>query len=137
MIYTVEEKHRMEQLLAAFSSYIFQSDEIDIAYSDKTGYVRLIIAEGADSVFFPIASFDDLLEMIIDDCLTDEEYRVNDYLGMDYDRVRRKLTPILSTLTEDREYCLHSMEERFSQWQQRCRRTHAQLQDDLHRLGFQ
>ena len=63
MVYTLEEKKKMDNLLAVFAEYTAQHEEFDIAYSDKTGYVRLIIAEHADAVFFKLENFDHLMEM--------------------------------------------------------------------------
>ena len=63
MVYAREEKERMDRLLAAFADYVESSDEMDVAYSPKSGYVRLITAEDADAVYFPIESYDAMLEM--------------------------------------------------------------------------
>ena len=106
MIYSSEEKLRMDRLLATFSDYVAHSQDIDIAYSDKSGFVRLIIEECADTVFFPITSFDDMLSMFLGDFLLNEETRVQDYQCIDYDRLRCRLTPRLSGLGEDSRYSL-------------------------------
>jgi hypothetical protein len=58
MVYTLEEKKKMDSVLQALAAYTAAHAEFDIAYSDKTGYVRLIIAEQADQVFFPLSGFD-------------------------------------------------------------------------------
>lgn len=71
MVYTAEEKNRMDRVLEAFRAYVASSRSMDVAYSEKTGYVRLIIAEYADSVFFPIRTADEFLKMFFFDILFD------------------------------------------------------------------
>ena len=134
MKYSPEEKLRMDRLLATFSDYVAHSQDIDIAYSDKSGFVRLIIEECADAVFFPITSFDDMLSMFLGDFLQDEETRVQDYQCIDYDRLRCRLTPRLSGLGEDSRYSLDFMDRYFAQWKERCLRSHAALRKELQQL---
>ena len=72
MIYTPEEKQRMDRLLEVFADYLANSTEIDVAYAKKTGYVELVIAENADYVYFPIENYDDMLQMFFYHVLCDE-----------------------------------------------------------------
>ena len=65
MVYTPEEKKRMDALVKVFEGFIADSNEIDVVYSGKKGYVRLIVEESADSVYFPIKDFDDMLNMFM------------------------------------------------------------------------
>ena len=112
MIYTPEEKGRIDRLLEAFRSYIDGQDYYDVVFSPKAGFLRVIV-EG--EIFFPLADFDDLLRMFIDDFLQDEESRVNHFLLRDFDHVRTLLMPHLNMLGEDREYTLQFMERKFDQ----------------------
>lgn len=81
MVYTIEEKKKMDDIARVFSQYVADSREIDLAYTEKTGYIRLIIEEYADPVFFPIADAEDLLEMFIYDNFEDELVRCGYYGG--------------------------------------------------------
>lgn len=115
MKYTSEEKCRMDRLLAVFADYVADSREFDIAYSDKTGYVRLIIDECADAVFFPLESYDEMLRMFVNDIHFDYEYS---YLYLNargrahgFQRACQHLRSLLNTLDADREYALAKLEQ--------------------------
>jgi len=116
MKYTPEEKQKMDKVMAAFADYVAQSKEIDIAYSDKSGYVRLIIDDGADPVFFLMESCDDLLQMFYFDIFCDMVYdarRINPELcleTMDFCAVRTRLLTYLDDLGEDREHACFQLE---------------------------
>ena len=69
MVYSSEEKARMDRLVEAFSEYIAASPEFDIAYTEKSGYLWLVIAEDAERIYFPIRSFDEMLDMLFHDVL--------------------------------------------------------------------
>ena len=71
MVYTPEEKEKMDKLLEAFADYTAQHPDFDVAYSDKSGYVRLITADCADSLFFPLKDFNDLMEMFCTEIVFD------------------------------------------------------------------
>lgn len=123
MVYTQNEKERMERLLEVFETYVAESTEIDIAYAEKTGYVRLIVDACADSMFFPITGFDDLLDMFVLDIIYDvmrEEYECNPALTnqtMNYGLVRQIVGTYLSKLDADREYAHAKAEEYITRWQ--------------------
>lgn len=113
MVYTQEEKMRMVQLLCIFADYVADSKEIDIAYSEKTGYVRLIIDEGADTVFFRIGNFDDMLIMFMSDIFMDfaeskmcSKNRVNSIL-----KAYQYLQNVLNTLEDNREYAQAKLDQ--------------------------
>ena len=97
MIYTQEEKKKMDNALQAFAEYTAASTEFDIAYSEKSGYVRLIIDEGADAVFFLLSGFEDLVDMFCMEIVSDEvkqKYDENPFLknqDVDYDAIRLRL----------------------------------------------
>lgn len=107
MVYTTEEKRKMDSVLAAFADYTAASKEFDIAYSDKTGYVRLIIEECADHVFFPLQSFEKLVEMFcmefifaeVNEMFSGGKYPEN--MEVDYDRVRFRIQRYIDVMDED------------------------------------
>lgn len=123
MGYTQEEKQRMHHLMKAFSGYVAAHKEIDVAYAEKTGYVRLIVAECADKVYFPIRDFDAMLQMFIEDVFADEIFQVSlqnenfRYSMVDFSKPCERLRAILTTLDEDREYALNKLD----QYMQHCR----------------
>lgn len=43
MVYTQKEKQKIDNLLMVFGDYLAANKNVDIAYSEKSGYVRLII----------------------------------------------------------------------------------------------
>ena len=115
MIYTPEEKQRIDRLIEAFRSYIDGQDYYDVVFSPKAGFLRVIVEEGCDEIYFPLDGFDDLLRMFIDDFLQDEESRVKHFLLRDFDHVRSLLMPHLNMLGEDREYAISLMERKFEE----------------------
>lgn len=104
MVYTPEEKKKMDNVIQAFAEYTANHREFDIAYSDKSGYVRLIIAENADSCFFSLGSFDELMDMFCMElvseeverqCSKDPDLKNRD---VDYDIVRRQIQDYISRM---------------------------------------
>ncbi len=97
MVYTAEEKKRMDNVIQAFAEYTAASDEFDIAYSDKSGYVRLIIADCADQVFFHLSGFNQLMDMFCMEIVSEEVEKLleeNPFLNnedVDYDAIRLRL----------------------------------------------
>ena len=76
MIYSPEEKARMDTLLQVFRDYVNSVEQYDIVYSEKAGFIRICVGEGADQIYFSITGFDHMLRMFIDDFLMDEEENV-------------------------------------------------------------
>lgn len=113
MIYTQDEKTKMDILLEAFRSYVDSREDYDVLWSPKAGFLRVIIGESSDQVYFLIAGFADMMRMFTDDFLADEEERVGHYLKRDYDRVRSLLAPRLDALEAYREEAYGIMEETF------------------------
>ena len=119
MKYTQEEKAKMDLVLEAFRSYIDGLDGYDVVYSQKAGYLRLIVDDTNDHIYFPIEGFEDMLRMLVDDHLHDEEVRVEHFLKLDYDRVRGLLIPRLDALGEYREEAYAVMEKTMDDCRQR------------------
>ena len=119
MYYPQEEKAKMDLLLEAFRSYIDGLDGYDVVYSQKAGYLRLIVDDTNDHIYFPIEGFEDMLRMLVDDHLHDEEVRVEHFLKLDYDRVRGLLIPRLDALGEYREEAYAVMEKTMDDCRQR------------------
>ena len=122
MVYSSEEKARMDRLVGAFSEYIAVSPEFDIAYTEKSGYLWLVIAEDAERIYFPIRSFDKMLDMLFHDVLFEHISRLPEPLTEEkswkagYEEVCNLLQQILSQLEADREHSLHKLEKSIAYW---------------------
>ena len=119
MIYTSEEKSRMDYLLNIFGDYIRSNKEFDIAYSEKLGYLSLVInpKHGIIEDVSPMKNFDALLEemffQISNDVLALKMVGYHDDIELfpeEMVELRRRVEPILNTMTEDREYCLAKLD---------------------------
>lgn len=106
MVYTPEEKKKMDNALYAFAEYTAVNTEFDIAYSDKTGYVRLIIDEHADPFFFTLSSFEDMIDMFCMEIVYDEvklqlerDPSLNNW-DVDYDAIRLQLQTYIDKIEE-------------------------------------
>ena len=111
MVYTPKEKQRMDRLFHAFSDYVRTHRFMDIAYTDKSGFVWLSVGEATDYLYSRIPDFDYMLKMFVDSYMMDEETRTGSYMRLDYNRLRSLLSPRFATLGDDAEYCLRFMEE--------------------------
>ncbi len=104
MVYTPDEKKRMDNALAAFADYTASHTDFDIAYSDKSGYVRLITAACADRFFFPIGSFAELVDMFCMELVSEAvEAQINanpqlENRDVDYDSIRRRIQGYIDTM---------------------------------------
>lgn len=122
MVYAPEEKLKMDRLMEIFADYVAASDEIDIAYTDKTGFVQLVIAENSDYFFFPIQGYDDMLQLFFYHILCDEVElalkRDPDLRNqtMDYSIPYERLRAILDTMDEDRDYAMDKLEKFIDHW---------------------
>jgi len=120
MIYSQEEKAKMDALLRAFQTYIHQQEHYDVLYSEKAGYLRVIVGKNCDEIYFPITGFADMMRMFTDDFLSDEEKRAGHYLKRDYDHVRSLMAPRLDTLGSHRGEAQDIMEKTFEACRLRC-----------------
>lgn len=122
MVYTRKEKQKIDSLLMVFGDYLATNKNVDIAYSEKSGYVRLIIDECADSVFFKIESFDDMLEMFFYDVLSDEvdaAWRKDPNLTnqtMDYSIPYKRLKVYVDVMGPEREYAQKKLDTFITFW---------------------
>ena len=119
MIYTAEEKSRMDYLLTTFGEYIRSNKEFDIAYSEKLGYLSLVIntKHGIIEDVSPLKDFDALLEemflQIGNDVLALKMAGYHDDIELfpeEIVEVRRRVEAILNTMSQDREYCLAKLD---------------------------
>ena len=109
----------MDYLLNIFGDYIRSNKEFDIAYSEKLGYLSLVInpKHGIIEDVSPMKNFDALLEemffQISNDVLALKMVGYHDDIELfpeEMVELRRRVEPILNTMTEDREYCLAKLD---------------------------
>lgn len=123
MVDTLKEKQRMDELVEAFRGYIREQNYFDIVYSEKIGYLRIVLAENADETVIRLGSFDEILETLIDDMLMEEAEKLPktaiepDYQSIDLEKVRGRLLEIFENLQE-KAYCTAVMERQLTQWMQ-------------------
>ena len=119
MVYTAEEKSRMDYLLNTFGDYIRSNKEFDIAYSEKLGYLSLVIntKHGIIEDVSPLKDFDALLEELFlqigNDVLALKMAGYHDDIELfpvEMVEFRRRVEPILNTMSQDREYCLAKLD---------------------------
>ena len=116
MVYSQEEKSKMDMLLQAFRSYVDHQEYYDVLYSRKAGYLRIITGDSCDTIYFPITGFADMVRMFTDDFLEDEEMRAGDCMKCDCDHVRRLLIPRLDALGPFREEACRIMEQTIAEF---------------------
>ena len=119
MVYTAEEKSRMDYLFTTFGDYIRSNKEFDIVYSEKLGYLSLVInrKHGIIEDASPMKNFDALLKelffQISNDVLALKMVGYHDDIELfpeEIKEVRRRAEPILNTMTQDREYGLAKLD---------------------------
>lgn len=119
MVYTAEEKSRMDFLLATFGDYIRSNREFDIVYSEKLGYLSLVIntKHGIIEDARPMKDFDALLEemflQISNDVLALKMVGYHDDIELfpeEMVELRCRVEPILNTMSQDREHCLAKLD---------------------------
>ena len=119
MVYTAEEKSRMDYLLATFGDYIRGNKEFDIVYSEKLGYLSLVIntKHGIIEDVSPMKDFDALIKemffQISNDVLALKMVGYHDDIELfpeEIVEVHRRVEHILNTMTQDREYCLAKLD---------------------------
>lgn len=67
MIYSPDEKQRMDNILEAFHDYISNHTFFDIVYSDKIGYFRIQVHDPDGEGLMVIHSVDKLLDVLFNE----------------------------------------------------------------------
>lgn len=106
MIYTTDEKQKLDTILAAFHSYIQAHTEFDILYSEKIGYVRMSVEapEEAEGLIV-IGSAEELLDVLFNEVTNDvllasggKQYDSPELSEDDAEEVRRRIAEIVRTI---------------------------------------
>lgn len=90
MIYTLEEKLKLDNILRAFSSYIQANNYFDILYSDRIGYVRMVIDPDEEEEAIRIESAAHLLDVLFNEIINDIVFAPENDHGEHFDS---KLSP--------------------------------------------
>ena len=117
MFYTAEEKSQMDYLVDAFGEYIRGNKSFDIVYSEKLGYLTIDIHKGEIEEVGQLKDYDAMLEEMFFEISND--VRSMNMIGYHDDidlfpeeiiEVRRRVEPILNTMTQDREHCFAALD---------------------------
>lgn len=115
MVYSKEEKQKMDLLFSAFGEYIRSHTYFDIVYSEKLGYLRIVPDEKEDLVM-RIENFENAAGMLFWDFFSDAEDAYPDIA--DTDTIVSRILPYLDRLPEPERHCCRDILRRTSgQWQ--------------------
>ena len=117
MIFTAEEKKRIDNVMEAFGDYIREHEDFDSVYSDKVGYFRIWVPQMTYEAPKPLNNVDALLEelffQISGDIWKLKLVGYHDDIELfpeEIVEVRRRAEAILNTMSQDREYCLAKLD---------------------------
>ena len=127
MIYTTEQKKKLDAILKAFENYIDGQNYFDIVYSKKIGYVWIVVDEpgaaGAEQLDTPEAMLDNLFNDIINDVIAprstthlDEAHTLTE---SEEAECRRKITAILEQIEGGADEYLDYLDEYIKDYQER------------------
>lgn len=77
MTYTIEEKRVLDNILKAFGDYIRGQDFFDIVYSEKIGYVRILVHNLEDEAVELLDTPERLLDSLFNDIVNDVIFSPN------------------------------------------------------------
>lgn len=116
--YTPEEKARMDEIIGAFSTYINEHFYFDILYSNKCGYIYIVIAEEDIPCDF-LEDSSDLLYRLFMDVSSDVRslqlqgpHTTVDLYPEEITETRRRLLEYFEPLSEEtKDFCIEEMNE--------------------------
>lgn len=121
-------KDKLDAILKAFGDYIREQDFFDIVYSEKVGYVRILVHnlgdECAELLDTPETLLDSLFNDIINDVIfsPDNPQREHEHLTLsEYEETesRRRITAILETMEgEDKTRYLNFLDTYIKAYQE-------------------
>ena len=120
-------KRKMDAILKAFKDYIDNQDYFDIVYSEKIGYVWIVVddpgAAGAELLDTPEAMLDNLFNDIINDVIaprsTTHLDEATTLTESEEAECRRKITAILETIEGGGAEYLEYLNEYIKDYQER------------------
>lgn len=108
MIYTQQEKQKLEQVISVFAERLKESDAFDLVWSDKVGYVLLDISTNYDYVDSArrIETAEGLCELMLEDIaldvllLTENEHSIETADPLERAEILRQWQPYFEQLPE-------------------------------------
>lgn len=125
MTYTATEKSALDTILKGFASYIQEQDYFDIVYSEKMGYLRILV-ESPEEGTIVLDTPEKMLEYLCGDVISDVLYspdnpkRSEDDMSLtEYEKAesRRRLMSIFETLGMDKEHSSNLAEQHLKAYQ--------------------
>ena len=119
MAYTVEQKKRIEDILAAFKDYIDKNDNVDVVCSNKVGYVWIPIGEMERCMAHEIINepgvlllrlFSEIHYDIHSAAITDDEteHKLSDE---EVNEIQHRINSYIEPMTDSKGYCEAYMEQ--------------------------
>ena len=129
MIYTNEQKKKLDAILKAFENYIDGQDYFDIVYSKKIGYIWIVVDEpgaaGAEPLDTPEAMMDNLFNDIINDVVSPREStsltETHALTNSEETECRRRIIAILETIEGGADEYLNYLDSYLKDYQERYR----------------
>ena len=109
MVYTPEEKKKIEEMMAVFEDYICHMPDYEILYSNKVGYLWLLTADNADHIYFPIEDRDAFLCSLVENAIIDAQ--IMGCTPIDYKKIRRFFFTQLGKLETDFDHCVEVLDD--------------------------
>ena len=126
MVYPKERGQMIDRIFKAFQHYIQEQNYFDIVYSEKIGYVWLLVDQPSDAVADVLDSPEAMLDSLFNDIINDvvfspsNPYHIpNSLILSEYEETesRRRITAILETMGDDKDFCLDYLEKYLKEYQ--------------------
>ena len=126
MVYSKERGELIDRIFKAFQHYIQEQNYFDIVYSEKIGYVWLLVDQPSDAVADVLDSPEAMLDSLFNDIIIDvvfspsNPYHIpNSLILSEYEETesRRRITAILETMGDDKDFCLDYLEKYLKEYQ--------------------
>lgn len=112
MLYTKEQKKELDEIVAAFESYLKDSEYLELVWSDKIGYILLKISMSDRSIPLAPVIIEDG-EMLCEELFSEIATDVLEYTGNDHERenadpleraeIKRRYEPYIERLPQYRQ----------------------------------
>ncbi len=130
MIYTDDVRKELDAILKAFESYIDGQNYFDVVYSEKAGYLWIVVddpgSEVPEQISEPEVMLDHLFNEIINDVVFSQENpnQAHEELVLtEYEEAesRRRITAILETIEDGADEYLDYLDSYLKDYQKRFR----------------
>lgn len=126
-VYTEAEKHRIDIVLKAFAEFIKGQNYFDIMYSEKVGYVQILVDLCETEPVSVIKSAEEMIDTLFYEVISEVICARNQRLDWDAPRLseyeeaesRRRVTAIVERMEEEQEYWMTYIEQYLKDYQGR------------------